>query len=69
MTPLIEVKGLVKSFRQGEAKLDVLKGIDLAVARGECVSLVGPSGAGKSPFLHILGALDRSLQTEHGGVR
>ncbi len=59
MTPLLEVSGLVKSFRQGEAKLDVLRGIDLTVTRGECVSLVGPSGAGKSTFLHILGTLDR----------
>lgn len=57
---LIESQDLCKSFPQGGGGwLDVLKGINLGVARGECLAVVGPSGAGKSTLLHILGALDR----------
>ena len=58
---LIEVKGLMKSF----GDLDVLKGVDLEVNKGEIITIVGPSGAGKSTLLHIIGTLDRP---EHGKV-
>jgi lipoprotein-releasing system ATP-binding protein len=57
--PFFEVRGLRKSYRSGEGQLHVLKGIDLAVSRGEILSIVGPSGAGKSTLLHLMGALDR----------
>ncbi|MEJ2745408.1 MAG: ATP-binding cassette domain-containing protein, partial [bacterium] len=57
--PFFEVRGLRKSYRSGEGHLHVLKGIDLAVSRGEILSIVGPSGAGKSTLLHLMGALDR----------
>ncbi len=56
---VLEVQGLHKSFRSGAATLQVLRGVDLALAAGEFVAVVGPSGAGKSTLLHILGALDR----------
>ncbi len=56
---LLEVQGLTKGFPQGAGRLEVLKGIDLTVGRGERLGIVGPSGAGKSTLLHILGALDR----------
>lgn len=52
---MIEIKGITKSF----GKLEVLKGIDLSIEKGEVVSIVGPSGAGKSTLLQIIGTLDK----------
>jgi lipoprotein-releasing system ATP-binding protein len=46
-------------FRQGDRRLDVLQGVNLAIAPGEIVALVGPSGAGKSTLLHIAGLLEQ----------
>jgi lipoprotein-releasing system ATP-binding protein len=57
--PLIEARGLVKSYRSGEKLLTVIDGLDLAVAAGETVAVVGASGAGKSTLLHLLGGIDR----------
>lgn len=51
---MLEAKGITKSYE----KLQVLKGIDLHIQKGEVVSVVGASGAGKSTLLHILGTLD-----------
>ena len=52
---MIDVQGITKSF----GSLQVLKGIDLHIAKGEIVSIVGPSGAGKTTLLQIIGTLDR----------
>lgn len=52
---MIHMEGITKSF----GSLQVLKGIDLSIARGEVVSIVGPSGAGKTTLLQIMGTLDR----------
>ena len=52
---MIDVKGITKSF----GKLQVLKGIDLHIDKGEVVSIVGPSGAGKTTLLQIIGTLDK----------
>ncbi len=54
----LEVKSLVRTFRQAEKVLEVLKGADLTVRPGELVALVGPSGAGKSTLLHCVGLLE-----------
>lgn len=58
-TLLIEAVSVRRSFMSGDRELPVLKGVDLAVAPGEFLSVTGPSGAGKSTLLHILGGLDR----------
>ncbi len=52
---MIDIKGITKSF----GSLQVLKGIDLHIDKGEVVSIVGPSGAGKTTLLQIIGTLDR----------
>lgn len=52
---MIDVKGITRKF----GKLQVLKGIDLHIDKGEIVSIVGPSGAGKSTLLQIIGTIDR----------
>ena len=56
--PLIRVHGLTKTFAHEGRDLEVLKGVDLVIERGEMICVVGASGAGKSTLLHILGTLD-----------
>lgn len=57
--PLLEAKGVERHFQLLRNHVPVLRGIDLAIKRGETVSIMGASGAGKSTLLYILGGLDR----------
>jgi lipoprotein-releasing system ATP-binding protein len=55
---LLRVRNLRKSYRSGDSRLEVLRGVDFDLARGEFVSVVGQSGSGKSTLLHLMGLLD-----------
>ncbi|MCI0457839.1 MAG: ABC transporter ATP-binding protein [Gemmataceae bacterium] len=57
--PLLSAVNLHKTYRKNAVRVEVLRGLDLAVHEGEFVSVVGASGSGKSTMLHLLGTLDR----------
>ena len=54
----LEIEGIRKSFGEGENKVEVLKGIDFSMEKGEFCVLLGPSGSGKSTLLNIIGGID-----------
>ena len=58
--PFLEIKELKKSLGSGEGKVEVLKGIDMFVERGEICAVLGASGSGKSTLLNVIGGLDRA---------
>ena len=63
---MLKVEGLHKSYHMGATEVKVLKGVDLAVKKGEFVAIIGASGSGKSTLLHIMGALDKP---DKGAIR
>ncbi len=67
---LLEVKDLWREFPSGEAKVAVLKGVNLSIQAGEMVAIMGASGSGKSTLMNILGCLDRPSRGTYrvGGV-
>lgn len=65
MTKLIELKGINKTYKNGEQELRVLKDIDLEVEKGDFVAIMGPSGSGKSTLMNVIGLLDRPTSGEY----
>ncbi len=58
MDTILKANNICKSYKLGKSRLEVLKGVDLTIGRGEFTVIIGSSGCGKSTLLHILGALD-----------
>jgi len=66
MNKVLEVAGLKRSFEQAGVRIDVLRGVDLIVSKGEIVALLGPSGSGKSTLLQAVGLLEGGFE---GSIR
>lgn len=58
MNVFLEIKNIKKAFWRGESRVEVLKGIDIEIEKGEFCVLLGPSGSGKSTLLNIIGGID-----------
>ena len=64
MTPIIEVKSLIKKYRVGTEIITALDGVDLQIKKGEFIAIVGTSGSGKSTLLNMMSGLERPTKGE-----
>ena len=72
MSTLVSIRNLHKSYQRGPEKVDVLRGIDLDIDKGDFVALMGPSGSGKTTLLNLIGGLDSpssgSIEVDGGRI-
>jgi putative ABC transport system ATP-binding protein len=71
MTPLVSVRDVHKHFARGGERIDVLKGVNLEIPKGDFLALMGPSGSGKTTLLNLMGGLDTPTggEVEVAGVQ
>src|SRR6188472_2493727 len=58
-SPLIEMRGITRTYIMGDNKVHALRGVDLTIERGASVAIMGTSGSGKSTMMNIMGCLDQ----------
>lgn len=63
--PLLQLRGVTRHYQMGDALVEALKGVDIALARNDYVAFIGPSGSGKSTLMHIVGCLDQPTGGEY----
>ena len=72
MSTLVSIRNLHKAYQRGPEKVDVLRGIDLDIEKGDFVALMGPSGSGKTTLLNLIGGLDSptsgSIEVDGGRI-